>query len=315
MNDKLDLLQTEGLADLINSETEKQRSMAVSNLSGSLSFFTEKINKKLIKLLADTEAIIDFADEDLPKNIINGIKEQNKNIIKIIEKELKNSKLYKPIRDGFIVSVVGKPNTGKSSFINFISRRNVSIVTDLPGTTTDAISSVIDLKGYKFTFVDTAGIRKHKNKIEKIGIEKTKEIISKSDLSIVFLENKEINKYKNINNKIFVRSKYDKRRKIQENSKITNISSFTGFGINKVLSKTKQKLIKNQKNEPIFSRERHVEIMEKILNVLSSINYYESLDISAYKFRDALRYSIEINKKFDIEDVLDIIFKDFCIGK
>ena len=121
--------------------------MAISNLSGELSFFTEKINKTLTKLLANTEAIIDFSDEDLPKNILTEIKEQNKNIIKVIEQEIKKSSISKPIREGFVVSIVGKPNTGKSSFINFISKKNISIVTD---------------------------------------INKTKEIILKSDLNLIF---------------------------------------------------------------------------------------------------------------------------------
>ena len=316
MNDKLDLVQTASLSDLINSETEKQRSMAISNLSGELSFFTEKINKTLTKLLANTEAIIDFSDEDLPKNILTEIKEQNKNIIKVIEQEIKKSSISKPIREGFVVSIVGKPNTGKSSFINFISKKNISIVTDIPGTTTDAISSIVDLGGYKFTFIDTAGIRRHKNKIEKIGINKTKEIILKSDLNLIFLEKNEIKKYEKIKNKIYVRSKLDKRKKTTKNEqKITNISSFTGVGIEGLLKKSKDRLIKNKKDEPIFSRERHITIMKNVLSVLISVNFNESLDILAFKYREALRYSLEINKKFDIEDILDIIFRDFCIGK
>ena len=314
MNDKLDLVQTESLSDLINSETEKQRSLAISNLSGRLSLFIEKINKKLIQTLANTEAIIDFSDEDLPKNILNKIKEQNKNIIKIIEKELNNSSISKPIREGFVVSIVGRPNTGKSSFINYISNKNISIVTDIPGTTTDAISSILDLSGYKFTFIDTAGIRKHKNKIEEIGIKKTNDIITKSDLNLIFLEKNEVNKYKNIKKKIFIRSKLDKRRKTN-NKKITNISSVTGVGINMLLKKCKNQLIKTKKEDPIFSRERHIIIMKNVLSALKSINFNESLDIVAFKFREAVRYSLEINQKFDIEEVLDMIFKDFCIGK
>ena len=314
MNDKLDLVQTESLSDLINSETEKQRSLAISNLAGGLSHFIDKINKKLTQLLANTEAIIDFSDEDLPKNILNKIKEQNKNIIKLIKRELKNSSVAKPIREGFVVSVVGKPNTGKSSFINFISKKNISIVTDIPGTTTDSISSIIELDGYKFTFIDTAGIRKHRSKIEEIGIKKTKEVMLRSDLNLVFLEKNEVNKYINVKNKIFVRSKIDKRKRTKIN-KITNISSITGVGINHLLKKSKERLIKNKKNEPIFSRERHVIIMKNALFVLESINFNENLDIIAFKYREALRYSLEINQKFDIEDVLDIIFKDFCIGK
>ena len=314
MNNKLNLVQTESLSDLINSETEKQRSLAINNLSGGLSLFVEKINKKLTQLLANTEALIDFSDEDLPKNVLSKIKEQNKNIIQVIKNELKNSSISKPIRQGFVVSVVGKPNTGKSSFVNFISNKKISIVTSIPGTTTDAISSTLDLYGYKFTFMDTAGIRKHKNKIEEIGIKKTKEIISVSDLNLVFLEKNEVDKYKNIKHKIFVKSKLDKRKKTN-NSKITNISSVTGEGINKLLKKSKDMLIKKEKNEPIFSRERHIMIMNNVFSILKSIDFNESLDIIAFKYREALRNSLEINQKFDIEDILDVIFKDFCIGK
>jgi len=315
MNDKLDLLQTEGLADLINSETEKQRSMAISGLSGKLSKFVNKTNEQLKLMLANTEALIDFSDEDLPKNILNKILEQNKNLIKRIKKEINNSEISKPIRQGFVVSLVGKPNTGKSSFINYISKKEVSIVTNIPGTTTDAVTSTIEIDGYKFTFVDTAGIRKHKNKIEEIGIKKTKEIILKSNLNLVFLEKKETSKYSEIEKKFFVRSKLDKKRVVKYDKNIINISSLTGEGVKKLLKKIKQKLIKNQKNEPILSRERHLNIMKNVLLELKSIKSKESMDIMAFKLREALRISLEINQKFDIEDVLDIIFKDFCIGK
>ena len=164
-------------------------------------------------VLANLEAVIDFSDEDLPVGMIKKIKEQNKNIIKKIETELRYARLSKPIRNGVSVAIIGKPNTGKSSFINFISKKDVAIVTDIPGTTTDAITSSIDIKGFKFTFIDTAGLRKHKNKIEKIGIQKTKDIIEKSDLNLVFLEKNEKNKYKKVQNKLFVRSKSDKRKK------------------------------------------------------------------------------------------------------
>jgi tRNA modification GTPase len=315
MNDKLDLLQTEGLADLVNSETEKQRSLAISGLSGKLSKFVNEINEKLKIMLANTEALIDFSDEDLPKNILNKILEQNKNIIKTIKKEIGSSEISKPIREGFLISLIGKPNTGKSSFINYISKKDVSIVTNIPGTTTDAVTSTLDIDGYKFTFIDTAGLRKHKNKIEEIGIKKTNEIILKSNLNLVFLERKEMGKYVNIKDKFFIRSKLDKKRVIKTEKNILNISSVTGEGVKLLLKNIRKKLIKKQKNEPILSRERHLKIMKKVLFELKSIKTKDSLDITAFKVREALRISLEINQKIDIEDVLDIIFRDFCIGK
>ena len=315
INDKLDLLQTEGLVDLINSETEKQRSMAISGLSGKLSKFVIEINKQLNFMLANTEALIDFSDEDLPKNILNNILEQNKNLVKKIKKEVSNYEISKSIREGFVVSLVGKPNTGKSSFINYISKKEVSIVTNIPGTTTDAVTSSIDIDGYKFTFVDTAGLRKHKNKIEEIGIKKTKEIILSSNLSLIFLEKEEMNKYVEIKDRFFIKSKLDKRRTVRAEKNIINISSVTGEGVKKLFKKIKQKLIKSTKNEPILSRERHLNIIKRVLFELRSIKKQDSLDIVAFKLREALTISLAINQKFDIEDILDIVFKDFCIGK
>ena len=217
------------------TKTEKQREIAIKNLSGGLSDFTKEINKSLVRVLANLEAVIDFSDEDLPIGMIKKIKEQNKNIIKRIETELKYARLSKPIRSGINVAIIGKPNTGKSSFINFISKKDVAIVTDIPGTTTDSITSSIDIKGFKFTFIDTAGLRKHKNKIEKIGIQKTKDIIEKSDLNLVFLEKNEKDKYKKVQNKIFVRSKSDKRKNTVSKASHHNISSITGEGVDLLL--------------------------------------------------------------------------------
>jgi len=315
LNNKIDLVKTESISDIINAETDKQREVAIKNLSGGLSQFIKKINKNLTLVLANLEAIIDFSDEDLPKGILYKIKEQNKNIIKKIQIELKNAELSKPIRDGIKIAIVGKPNTGKSSFINFISKNDVSIVTDIPGTTTDSITSSIDIKGFKFTFIDTAGLRKHKNKIEKIGIQKTKEIIKKADLSLVFLEKNEKNKYNKVQNKLFVKSKSDKRRK--KNKKIThyNISSITGEGVNLLLRDIFKKTIKKTKNTPVLSRERHINIMNQVLKILKSINFNQNQDIVAFQVKLALDLSLEINQKFDIEKILDIIFRDFCIGK
>ena len=167
-NNKLDLTKVEALADLINANTEKQRELALSNLEGTLSNYSLNLSKKLKKLLANIEAIIDFVDEDLPNNIRNNIIEQNKNIIQSIEKTIEASTVADSIRNGFVVSVIGKPNTGKSLFVNHISGRDVSIVTNIPGTTTDLIESLVEINGYQLRFIDTAGIRKHKNSIEKL---------------------------------------------------------------------------------------------------------------------------------------------------
>ena len=171
MNNKLNLVQAETINDLINAETEKQRKIAIDNLTGGLENFISDTTNKISKLLADVEAIIDFSDEELPTEMFKNIREQNKNIIKLIDETINRSLISKKIYTGYQVTVIGKPNTGKSSFINYINNKEVSIVTSLPGTTTDLVTSVLDIHGDKYTFVDT--IRKYKNIIEKAGIEKS----------------------------------------------------------------------------------------------------------------------------------------------
>ena len=312
MNDKINLLQAEAINEVVNAETDNQRSIAIDNLGGRLGKYIGEINKKLTKLLADVEAIIDFSDEELPKNLINEIKEQKRNIVDILKKTIENSTLSKKIYTGYKITIIGKPNTGKSSFINFINNKEVSIVTKIPGTTTDLVTSSLEIGGDKYTFVDTAGIRKHKNVIEKIGIEKGLESAKKSDLNLVFLQNNEINSYKQIKNKIFIKSKYDKnKRKIKG---VHNISNITGYGIKSLLNKISKKNQIPKNNEPIFSRERHLAGIKGALFYLNKAEIKE-IDIFAENVRSSIKSLDTINQKFDIEKILDIIFSDFCIGK
>ena len=248
--------------------------------------------------------------------IFHKVKEQNKNIIKTIRQNLHKSNLSKPIRDGFLISIIGVPNTGKSSFINYISGRDVSIVTNIPGTTTDSLEIPLDIDGYKFRFVDTAGIKKHRNRIEKIGIEKGRKISLISDLNVVFLSKSEKKTYTDTPNKIFVRSKQDIRKTKIYDNQVLEISSKTGYGINKLIKSIKNKLIKSStENTPTFSRERHINKINNCLNALESINFKKSPDLIAEDIRLAIKENEEIYQKFDIEKILDIIFADFCIGK
>jgi len=312
INDKLSVLEAETINDLVNAETENQRKIAIGNLSGNLDKFINDVSKKLKKLLADVEAVIDFADEDLPKQIYKNIKEQSKNICKQIVEVVKKSDLSSKIYEGFKITIIGKPNTGKSSFINYINNREVSIVTNIPGTTTDLVSSTLDINGNKFTFIDTAGIRKYKNLIEKIGIERSFESAEKSDLSIIFLKNNEKNNYDKIKTKIFVKSKFDKNKKKIKG--VHSISSISGYGIESLIKNITKKLSKKPISGTIFSRERHLESLKSASSLLKTLNLQE-IDITAEKIRRSIIYIDGINQKIDIEKILDIIFSDFCIGK
>ena len=174
------------------------------------------------------------------------------------------------------------------------------------------VTSVLEINGDKYTFVDTAGIRKYKNIIEKIGIQKSLESAENSDINLVFLKKDEKEKYKDIKSKIFVKSKFDKNN--DKISGIHNISSISGHGIEKLLNKISRKL----KNKPVygsvFSRERHIESLKKALYLIKLVKFQE-IDIDAENIKRALMHINGINQTFDIEKILDIIFADFCIGK
>ena len=300
-NDKLDLTKVEALGDLINANTEKQRELALRSLEGGLTDYSLNLLRKLLN------------DPYIRKR---RIKEQNKNIIRSIEKTIKNSFLADSIRNGFNITIIGKPNTGKSLFVNYVSGRNVSIVTNIPGTTTDLIESLVEVKGYQLRFIDTAGIRKHKNPIEKIGITKTLETSKQSDLNLIFLKKNEKKQYKNIKNKIFIRSKQDLRKLPVKDNEMNNISSKTGYGIRRLLDKIINILVKNdQKEVPIISRERQLLKIKNCLKHLKSFNVEKNTDMAADDIRSAIKEVEEIYHKFDIEQILDIIFNDFCIGK
>ena len=317
-NNKLDLTRVEAIADLVNAETEMQRKQAISNLSGFFFKKNRKIFSDLKKSMANIEAVIDFSDEDLPSLLIKQTKEQTKNIITRIEELIINSSSGISIKDGFLVSVVGGPNTGKSSFVNYLSDKDVAIVTNIPGTTRDTIETFLDIGGYPVKLVDTAGIRKSNDVVEKIGIEKAIEISKESDVNIIFIDKKkDIKKFinKDIDN-VCVVSKQDLTLKNFEDDGFFNISSLTGFGINKILIKI-QKAIENKapKEKSFISRERHIICLTKTIFHLKKSQKPKNIDLFAEDLRLATKEMSKLYGGIDIEEILDIVFSDFCIGK
>ena len=316
-NNKLDLTQVEAIADLVNAETEYQRKQAYGQLEGNLTIKTKEIYNELKIILANTEAIIDFTDEDLPKDLLNNTKEQIENISNKISNILINNDKGRKIREGFVVGIIGNTNTGKSSFINNISNQEIAIVSNKPGTTRDAIESYIDINGLPVRFYDTAGIRKHRNTVEKIGIKKSKEISKEADLNLVFINTaSEANYFIGVSNPIFVQSKYDIRKKPLTNNNIMNISSKTNYGISILLKAVFQSLSeRNFVENAYISRERHAVCLRKTQKYLEKSKQKKNYDVFSEDIRLAIKEISKIYGKIDIENILDIIFSDFCIGK
>jgi len=191
-NGKINLLKAEGIADLVSAETEIQRKQAVEIMNGKSSDKFISWREKLLKILSHIEAKIDFPEEDLPKDILNEIQKISNQVSKEIEKALDDQKVGERIREGFKIAIVGPTNAGKSSLINYLSKRDVAIVSEIAGTTRDVIETHLNLDGYPVVVSDTAGISESKNEIEKKGIKLALNRAEDADLKLIIVDAKSV---------------------------------------------------------------------------------------------------------------------------
>ena len=328
-NGKINLLKAESIADLISAETEIQRQQAVKIMNGKSSEIFNDLRKKLLKILSNVEAKIDFPDEDLPVDVLKNIKKISNEVILNIKKILNDQKVGERIREGFKIAIIGPTNAGKSSLLNHLSNRDVAIVSEIAGTTRDVIETHLNIDGYPVVVSDTAGIRDSKNEIEKKGIKLALDKAENADLKLIIIDVKSID-FKGVlnqlmdENAILVVNKSDLLKK-NLSSEIKNfehvlISVKNNLNIENLILKIKDKL-KNKfiTNEDILiTRERHRQHLEQSLNYLKNFeekNEAEDFDKAAEDLRLATRHLGIIVGKVDVEEILGSIFNDFCIGK
>ena len=328
-NGKINLLKAESVSDLISSETEIQRQQAIKVMSGKSAEKFNLLRERLLKILSKVEAKIDFPEDDLPENILLNIHSETKSIREDIQKILNDQKVGERIREGFKISIIGPTNAGKSSLLNYLSKRDVAIVSEIAGTTRDIIEAHLNLDGYPVVISDTAGIRDSKNEIEKKGIKLALKKSENADLNIIVIEPKSID-FKdffndNITKKsILVINKIDLGTD-QINSEIKKydpiyISIKEEKNLDVLINLIKENL-KNKfvSSEDIFiTRERHRINLEQCLESLKNFEEKKSLedfDKAAEDLRLATRYLGIIVGKVDVEEILGSIFSDFCIGK
>jgi tRNA modification GTPase len=276
------------------------------------------------------EAKIDFPDEDLPENILNEIKKNSEKIKKEIKKSLDDQKVGERIREGFRIAIIGPTNAGKSSLLNYLSRRDVAIVSEIAGTTRDVIETHLNIDGYPVVLSDTAGIRDSKDEIEKKGIRLALKKADDADLNLIVIEPKNAN-FTGIlkglvssEKTIIVVNKSDLGvdDMIQDFKKYNPIyiSLKKEKNINSLISLIKDKL-KNQfinSENILITRERHRQHLEQCVLHLENFNNknnLEDFDKAAEDLRLATRHLGTIVGKVDVEEILDSIFNDFCIGK
>jgi len=329
LNGRINLLKAESIADLISSETEIQRKQALKIMSGASSDKFNSWREKLKKILSHMEAKIDFPDEDLPKNIIRDIQKISNNVLTEIKKTLNDQKVGERIREGFKIAIVGPPNSGKSSLLNYLSKRNAAIVSEIAGTTRDVIETHLNLDGYPVIVSDTAGIRSSKDEIEKKGIKIALKKAEDADLRLVIVSAKNVDfttVLKDLLNKnaILVVNKSD-LIKGKLNSKYSKYESVLvsikrDSNLNKLITKIKNKL-KNKfssNKDILITRERHRQNLINCVHHLEKFKKKKStqdFDKAAEDLRLATRHLGMIVGKVNVEELLGNIFNDFCIGK
>ena len=329
-NGKINLLEAESIGDLISSETEIQRRQAIDIMSGVQGKKYESWREKLLKVLSSVEAKIDFPDEDLPQNILSNIRNTTQIVSKEIKKVLDDKKVGERIREGFKISILGPSNAGKSSLLNYLSRRDVAIVSEIAGTTRDVLETHLNLDGYPVILSDTAGIRDAKDEIEKRGIKLALKKSENADLNIVVIEPKSgyftgvLKGLISSENTILVINKSDLAPKAEfENYKNLNpiiISVKEEKNLDKLILEIRNRL-KNKflsTADTIITRERHRQHLIQCLSYLDSFKEKKDIqefDKAAEDLRLATRHLGMIVGKIDVEEVLGSIFNDFCIGK
>ncbi len=328
-NNKMDLIEAESIGDLINSETEMQRQQAIKLVQGNASNHYNSLREKLIKSLSYIEAKIDFAEEDLPEDVLNEVQVSIKQVQKEIKSILDDQKIGEKIRDGFKVSIIGEVNAGKSSLLNLISKREAAIVSEQEGTTRDVIEIFLNIDGYPIVLADTAGIRKAKNNIEKEGIKRAIKKAKDADITLIILDLKKKNINKDLRKLInedciIVFNKSDLIKKIPKNEFKKGdqiiISVKKRKNIDQLIKVIKKKLSTKFMNSSniLITRERHRIKLESALNEIEKFlkkNQSKEIETAAEDLRMATRHLGSIVGKVDIEEILGSIFQDFCIGK
>ena len=328
-NGKINLLKAESIADLISSETEIQRKQALKIMSGKSADKFNSWREKLLKILSHVEAKIDFPDEGLPKKIITEVQKISNTVLTEIKKTLDDQNVGERIREGFKIAIIGPPNSGKSSLLNYLSKRDAAIVSEIAGTTRDVIETHLNLDGYPVIVSDTAGIRSSKNEIEKKGIKIALKRAGDADLRLVIVSAKNVdftgvlkglltkNAILVVNKSDLIKGKLNSKFKKYEN---VLISIKKDSNLNKLITKIKSKL-KNKfttAEDILITRERHRQNLKNCAQHLEKFQKKKSaqdFDKAAEDLRLATRHLGMIVGKVDVEELLGSIFNDFCIGK
>jgi len=314
---KLDLTEAEGIADLVNAETEAQRIQALRQMDGALGAVYESWRGDLIRALAFLEADLDFPDEDLPGGIAAQVLPVLDRLAVEFRAHLDDDRRGEVLRDGFQVVITGAPNVGKSSLLNVLARRDVAIVSEIAGTTRDTIEVRLDLGGYPVTLVDTAGLRDSDDVIEQEGVRRARARAQQADLRLQIFEAGEGVGLAQPDDLIVI-NKVDIARPTPILGAFM-ISVRTGEGIDALLAALEARVVAMMglRETPSLTRSRHRRALEDAASHLdrACMGGNREPELVAEDVRLAVRALGRITGRVDVEDILDVVFGEFCIGK
>ena len=314
-NGKLDLAQVEGLADLIDAETEAQRKQAQAVLAGALGQVAEEWRRKLIRAAALLEAVIDFADEEVPTDVTPEVQGLLGEVRAQLEHQISGVRIAERIRTGFEVAIVGPPNAGKSTLLNMLAGREAALTSEIAGTTRDVIEVRMDLAGLPVTLLDTAGLRDTGDVVEGMGIALARRRAESADLRVFLTDDLAATGIPMRDGDIHVLPKADQRDTVDG-----AVSGVTGQGVDVLVDRIGQVLKTRSASAGIATRERHRQAMLKADDALTHAEGIldsgpEMYDIAAEELRTAIRALESLVGRIDVENLLDEIFASFCLGK
>jgi tRNA modification GTPase len=322
LNGKLDLLQAEAIADLVAAETEAQRRQALRQLDGELGGLYRGWSDRLTRTLAHLEAAIDFPDEDLPREIEDRIVGETEVLATEIERHLADGQRGERLRDGIMVAIIGPPNAGKSSLLNKIARREAAITSPIAGTTRDVVEVAIDLQGYPVVLADTAGLRDSEDVVEREGLRRALRRAEEAEIRLFVFDARRPAEAGGAGawpgpDTILVANKIDLGAGLGDHpTSALPISALTGEGIDTLLSALGERVRETYRIEaPVLTRARHRQALEEAALSLRRALGAALPELRAEDLRLALRSLGRITGAVEVEDLLDIIFHDFCIGK
>lgn len=314
-NGRMDLSQVEGLADLIDAETEAQRKQAQRVLSGELGNCADEWRVDLIRAAALLEATIDFADEDVPTDVTPEVRSLLAGVLHSLNAEILGVEVAERVRSGFEVAIIGAPNVGKSTLLNAIAGREAAITSEYAGTTRDVIEVRMDIGGLPVTLLDTAGLRDSDDYVESIGIERAKNRAETADIRVFLVEDGSRPELPVRDGDIVLRAKGDL---LDDQSNA--ISGSTGLGVSNLMLTLAKTLESRVAVVGIATRERHRVSMEQAKLGLTAAQDMLSVenaptDLVAEEIRTGIRALDALVGRVDVENLLDEIFTSFCIGK